>query len=180
MFIDCLSVHCVACAALYIEFWRHAYDDGQPCKVSSASLATDCELTIDVKALLQPFMFSTLGVTSYEIYDLFEWLDEDVPDGFEALWSAWHRDTVQLLEIHLTCPQMFPWLVARMLAEPGHAGRHYFLSAADEQLQAAVESYVEVSLHFCLRFESLDKLLCFSTYPHGQAFGVTLTLTRVR
>lgn len=147
MHIERLYVYCIECAAPFMAYSRDTYDDGRPCRISSVRLGTNCALTIDVKALLQPFIF-TIGVTSYEIVDFGEWDDDEVSISFEALWSAWDRSKVEMLELHLTCPQMFTWLVDRMLVEQAHKGRRYLLYADDFDLQTVVESYVEVGSVF--------------------------------
>lgn len=59
--------------------------------MSSTSLGTLCTLTIDVKALLYPFMSSKLGVTSCAISmheDEIDVFSDDMKSNFEALWSA--------------------------------------------------------------------------------------------
>lgn len=144
MYIRCLHVSCVECAAQFIALWRDTYDVGRPCTVSRASLRAECPLTIDLKALLQPFMFSSLGVTSYGIFGWYRWDDGDMPARFEALWAAWDRRTVQILELYLDCPEMFTCLVDRMVVEGAHEVEHYLLSAEGVEPQAIVDSYVKV------------------------------------
>lgn len=147
MHIDCMCISCAECAAQLIAFWRDAYDDSRPSKVSSVILDAICTLTIDVKALLHPFMPSKLGVTSCELI-----LHEDDQRGFSddmkaklgALWSAWDGCSGQSLKLYPSCPESFVYLIDRMLAEPDHGGRHYSLVGIEMEVQQVVDNYIDV------------------------------------
>ncbi|KAH7718707.1 hypothetical protein AAVH_13860 [Aphelenchoides avenae] len=143
-----LCVECIECAAQLIAPWRDTYDDGRPCTVSSIVLHGGCTLTIDVKALLQPFISAKLGVTSYEV--AVHVIDEEALSEVDALGSAYDGRMAQSLKYNAYGRESFLGLIDRMLAEPAHGGRHYSLVGWQEKLQRVIENYVKT-------FETADK-----------------------